>query len=102
MTVTSPWVWAGATSSVPALLGEAQQVGAGGDCGDEVFAGLGGVGLEVGFVHCFYVSNLALPHVERAQAAINLGVFKQPPVAAHQTGALTGGEWSGRNAGRSG
>ncbi len=30
---------------------EAKLVGTGGDSGDEVFARLGGVGLEVGFVH---------------------------------------------------
>ena len=38
-------------------LGQAQQVGAGGDGGDEVFAGLGGVGLEVGLVHVFMVKS---------------------------------------------
>ena len=36
---------------------QAQQVGTGGDGGDEVFAGLGGVGLEVGFVHVFMVKS---------------------------------------------
>ena len=36
---------------VTGFVRNAQQVGAGGDCGDEVFAGLGGVGLEVGLVH---------------------------------------------------
>ena len=38
---------------------EAQQISAGGDGGDEVFAGLGGVGLEFGFVHCCF----ALYHI---------------------------------------
>jgi hypothetical protein len=33
------------------LVRQAEQVGAGGDGGNEVFAGLGGVGLEFGFVH---------------------------------------------------
>jgi hypothetical protein len=33
------------------FLIQTQQVGRGGDGGDEVFAGMGSVGLELGFVH---------------------------------------------------